>query len=355
MGSLFSKRAQMEGIAGPPQTFTLVEQRVEVETYESRRFEPDDPELVNFLDTNGYVVIKGVASSEQVANATDLLWKFLESDGIGMLRSDPRTWTQQRFQKVGSRSNGILAFKGIQQSDFLWYIRMLPRVKQPFARIFGTDDLLTSFDGGNIFRPWHAQSCEDRDDQSTKTECGWWHVDQGKLLRGRHAVQGLVTLKDVGPETGGFCVIPGSHRFHDELLEAIQMRGDKNFVFIPPSFRCLQEKQIMPVCQAGDMILWDSRTIHCNTPSLVHPSSQPMDALLRAVAYVCMTPTSMASPEVIAKRKLIFELGDGTNHWPHLIPYDVDECNREKVKNFDSVPIKQKQIIVGNEILQNII
>lgn len=342
MGSIFSKGRPniMEGIDGSP-TFTQ-EQRVEVEGHESPRFESDDPALVEYLDEHGYVVIKSVASAEEIETATRLLWKFLK-DQIGMMRTKPRSWTQVNFQNVGIRSNGILAFGGIQQSEFLWYIRLLPKVKEPFEKIFGTSDLITSFDGGNIFRPWHSYSA----DSNSKTECGWWHVDQGKLLRGRHAVQGLVTLQDVNTETGGFCVIPGSHRYHDELLEEINMRGEKNFVYIPSSFHALQEKQIMPFCRAGDLILWDSRTIHCNTPALVYPASKPTDSFLRTVAYVCMTPSSFASPEVIAKRKLIFELGDGTSHWPHIIPHDIDDQGREKVANIGNISKEQRDLIIG--------
>ncbi|CAM9360576.1 unnamed protein product, partial [Ectocarpus fasciculatus] len=289
------------------------EQRVDVQAAESPRFDSDDPDLVRYLDEHGYVVIKAVATPEEVSQATDLLWRFLESDKIGMKRGKPQTWTGKLFQNVGSRSNGILMYNGIQQSDMLWFIRMLPKVKESFAQIFGTDDLLTSYDGGNIFRPWHAKGAE----EYAKTEQGWWHVDQGHLLRGRHAVQGLVTLTDATAETGGFCVVPGSHKYHDELMDTLNRRSEKNFVFVPPSFHALQERQILPLCQAGDMVLWDSRTIHCNTSSLVQPTTLPKNELLRAVGYVCMTPASKATPEVIEKRRLIFEQGDGTTHWPH--------------------------------------
>ena len=350
MGSLFSKSTseKLPGIEGPAppgaQKFIREEQRVDIAAAESPRFDSNDPDLVRYLDEHGYVVIKAVASLEEVSRATDLLWKFLERDNIGMKRYDPHTWTGKQFQNVGSKSNGILMYNGIQQSDMLWYIRMLPKVKEAFAQVFGTNDLLSSYDGGNIFRPWHAKEAEDY----AKTEQGWWHVDQGHSLRGRHAVQGLVTLTNATAQTGGFCVIPGSHKYHDELMDTLNRRSAKNFVFIPPSFHALQERQIMPLCQAGDMVLWDSRTIHCNTSSLVSPTSLSKNKLLRAVGYVCMTPTSKATHEVIEKRRLIFELGDGTTHWPHIIPYEVD-ATREKVAKFDSLPLEQKKLIVGNE------
>merc|ERR1719326_2042181 len=42
-------------------------------------------------------------------------------------------------------------------------------------------------------------------------------------------------------------------------------------------------------CKAGDLILWDSRTMHANTCADAPPELDPHQ-LLRLTAYVCMTP-----------------------------------------------------------------
>ena len=47
----------------------------------------------------------------------------------------------------------------------------MPRVKEAFANILGDDNLLTSFDGANVFRPWKY-------DASWKTKQSWFHTDQ---------------------------------------------------------------------------------------------------------------------------------------------------------------------------------
>ena len=52
------------------------------------------------------------------------------------------------------------------------------------------------------------------------TQDGWWHVDQNAALparQGKVCVQGLVTYTAASAETGGLCLIPGSHRQHDDL------------------------------------------------------------------------------------------------------------------------------------------
>merc|ERR1711937_267831 len=91
------------------------------------------------------------------------------------------------------------------------------------------------------------------------------------------------------------------------------------------------------VCaKAGDLILWDSRCIHCNTPGIVETQSTGGHAgdidcmnfgsyddasaqveLLRVVGYVCMTPAAWAPNDILVKRKDAFINKVGTNHWPH--------------------------------------
>ena len=88
-------------------------------------------------------------------------------------------------------------------------------IKQVFSRIYQTDDLICSMDGGNIFRPWN--DAVEHDDRRTAN--GWYHVDQGKVLRGRHCIQGMLTLSNCSAMTGGFCCIPGSHLLHDSYID----------------------------------------------------------------------------------------------------------------------------------------
>ena len=74
----------------------------------------------------------------------------------------------------------------------MWFVRTRPKVKQAFSQVWGTDDLITSFDGCGVFRPWGFNP-------DWKTDGGWWHVDQNSRLSGGNGyecVQGLVNLFD---------------------------------------------------------------------------------------------------------------------------------------------------------------
>jgi hypothetical protein len=321
----------------------FVEQPLHIEEEEVPRFDVDDDSWLTYLEEKGYVVIANVANEVEIEEGKQLLWDFIQSK-CDMQRNNPDTWGDERFQKIGSPIAGILAYGGINQSKFLWHARLLPSVKTAFSKLYKTDDLLTSFDGGNIYRPWHYSRLPEGEFWMTQT--GWYHVDQGRKLRGFHCVQGLVSYKDANAQTGGFCVIPGSQKYHDELVDLASM-GDANFVKVPGSFHALKEKQILPKVKAGDLILWDSRCIHANTPSLIKPIDQLEDDLLRIVAYVCMMPSNLASEDVIRNRINIFESGKGSTHWPHVIPYT---CRAPETKTFElqNIDMEQKKLICGN-------
>lgn len=91
--------------------------------------------------------------------------------------------------------------------------------------------MLVSFDGGNVFRPWKHKL-------SWLTDSGWWHVDQnahlGPTRKGKVCVQGFVSLMDANEQTGGLCVIPGSHLQYDDLCQRNPFfKGHGDFLPIP--------------------------------------------------------------------------------------------------------------------------
>ena len=107
------------------------EQPVNIVPQVVERFEPDDPALKEYLMTHGFVVVKGVMNKTNIDSAKDKLWHFLD-ETAGMKREDQSTWTADRFEGVGMPNNGIMC-TGIGQTDFMWYVRLLPRVKVPSA------------------------------------------------------------------------------------------------------------------------------------------------------------------------------------------------------------------------------
>ena len=69
--------------------------------------------------------------------------------------------------------------------------------------------------------------------------------------------------------------------------------------------------------EAGDMMLWDSRTVHCSSPGLepAPASDAAAPSLIRAASLVCMMPRSRATDEVIAQRRVAVSSRTSTTNW----------------------------------------
>lgn len=272
-------------------------------------FECDDSAMVEYLHRYGYVVVRSVLKPADVEQAMSSLWDFMESEA-GWCESDPNSWTDESMQTLGCPKTGILNGHGVGQSELSWLMRTRPRTLRAFASVWGTNDLITSFDGICLFRPWHHYP------EHRRTSGGWYHVDQGRTKSGFACVQGLVSLLDANNHTGGLTVIPGSHqRFLDELVP--MMTGDRDYFRIPEGSSLLDEPRLLVKCSAGDLILWDSRTAHCSAPATDWPVSLP-SRLLRVAGYVCMVPKTFADKEVLTSRRLAYENKVTTTHWPHM-------------------------------------
>ncbi len=192
--------------------------------------------------------------------------------------------------RPGIRSHGVINTYGMGQSAFMWSIRSNRQVKRVYERLWNRSDLLVSFEGCGIFRDWSY-------DETWKTENGWNHVDQNPNSKpNRCCVQGFVSLTDQNESTGGLIVYPKSHLRFSELQGL--GNNSRDFVFIPSTHSIFDEGHAVGKlihCNAGDLVLWDSRSIHCNSPATVPKQRNGNVDLLRIVAYVSMSPTSLVS------------------------------------------------------------
>jgi ectoine hydroxylase-related dioxygenase (phytanoyl-CoA dioxygenase family) len=309
------------------------DRKLSITPLDAPRFHIDDPEqarqMLAHLDDHGFAVVASVADAGEIATAVSLFWDYAEQVRPGLRRGDAATWGDPWVG--GPHRYGVVG-GGLVHSDFLWHTRLLPAVRRAFALIWGDSDLLTSFDGGCAFRPCGAEP-------AWRVASGWWHVDQNALLgphrAGRAAVQGIVTYLDAGPATGGLCVVPGSHRAHAAVCAA--SAGSAPGVPLDPADPVLRAGGALVRARAGDLLLWDSRTVHCSAAPDAAAEDQAAAAagttgglaggsapaeLLRLVAYVCMVPRARAAPEALAARRAAFEAGAPATgcHWPDQAP-----------------------------------
>lgn len=291
---------------------------------------------MQYLEEHGYVVISSVADTDELRMAESLLFDFMRQNA-GWKREDPSSWTDESLNRVSADglANGIINKCGAGHSDLSWYVRTLPRVRQVFEHVWGTSELITSYDAFGLFRPWHSR-------KFMKTLGGWLHVDQ--CSPGKQCVQGLLSLYDQDHTTGGFTVIHGSHNRFNEV------RADhttaEEYIRLSEENAVWHEPRRIVHMRAGDVVLWDSRCVHCNSPAVDTPSA-PLDRLLRAVVYVCMTPKAMASPDIIEKRIEYYNMSKTTAHWPHKLFWCAG-FKREPPLDFESASEERRALIIGS-------
>ena len=122
------------------------------------RFKAGDSEGVSYLEEHGYVVIANALTGEQTTEALSLMWDYLEGLETGIDRNNRDTWDNDRWPTAVH--GGILPGHGIGHSAAQWYIRDVPAVKEAFAAVWDDDELLVSFDGMALWRPWtYNENC----------------------------------------------------------------------------------------------------------------------------------------------------------------------------------------------------
>eukprot|EP00026_Physarum_polycephalum_P011314 Phypoly_transcript_11528.p1 GENE.Phypoly_transcript_11528~~Phypoly_transcript_11528.p1 ORF type:complete len:304 (+),score=39.32 Phypoly_transcript_11528:238-1149(+) len=290
-----------------------------------------------------------MANEDELTHAHELFWKYFNLMFPNIKRDDMSTWKDDNWP-VWSET-GIISDKGIGQSELLWFVRMLPKVKRAYSHIWqGEQDLIVSFDAAGAARPPDFN-------KEWKTQGGWFHFDQnGYMKKGRQCVQGLLNILPSGEKDGGLCLVPKTHilfnKMFSERTDICQSSVMMDFVkltrpgFFPEIWNDPQYQPIKLCLDPGDFALWDSRTAHCN-----HPASclniTPEAKLRRLVAYVCMTPIwKVVNQKVLESRVKGFKNGKTTSHWPHEY--------QPRGGNFPDMPKptitqEMKELIVGKK------
>jgi hypothetical protein len=270
---------------------------------------------------HGFGVAADVANRSELVELGDLLWRFLESR-FGARRDDPGTW-EHLSARSGNESN-FLHTAGFTHSAFMWRARLLPRVRRAFAALWSPEDgdgddggpMLVSFDGAYLARPPPFAPARQIA----------LHVDQRAVHQpshGRVTFQAILLLTDAHPGTGGLVVVPGSHTDHQWLCERFDT-GTAHGHLMPVPTGTL-EPVWMPLARAGDLIVWDSRTVHGVSAPLfamtppARVSGEPDGGLLRIAAYISMRPPPpRVDEQLLQARRDAHGRGLGTAHWPHL-------------------------------------
>ncbi|MEL6345431.1 MAG: phytanoyl-CoA dioxygenase family protein [Myxococcota bacterium] len=267
----------------------------------NKRFSLDNVEgWTAFLHEHGYAVVADVLTKEQVSEAVTAMWGIMEALG-NVRRDDPRTWVASKMWPP-MLHGGMIQYLG--HTPVQWALR--EQCATVFSKYYDVpvDQLATSFDG-LCFMSGRRRY------QRRGDLISFLHTDQSPLRRGEWSIQGVVNLGDAGPDDGGLVVVPGTHREHEAFFTGHPRSDQKSDWYkLSDAEKAPYQDRALKVCaEPGDVLLWDSRTLHCNTVP-----TRPDAA--RICAYVCQLPQHRVPPHIRQKRQDAYDQRRTSSHHP---------------------------------------
>lgn len=265
---------------------------------------PEAKKVLDPIETEGYVVLPGIFSVEEADNEYRRMWDWIQTVVPSIRRNDPSTWRARGKNDAWPCSQRDMM--QLHQAGWVFSDMREAMASRVFETIYGTKALHSSKDGFTLQRP-----TEEEMDRSPND-----HYDQGFAKRGLQCIQGSVALTDQENEDGCFLCWPGSHRFHDEMMDARGPGGAReDFIILNQCERVwLREKGIEPKrvpVKRGDVILWRSDLVHKGAPPVGKRDN------FRGVVYICMLPAVLTPDHVYKQKREAYEQLQTGCHWPN--------------------------------------
>lgn len=273
------------------------------------------------LDKFGVAIIPKVLDAAQIKTMNDGAWAMLEAMtskfDVPLVRDAPETYAS--FYELQPNRNMLFKHLGVGHAQYVWDLRQNAAIADIFAKLWHCkpEDLHTSFDGlsfalppellqptaGGRVRGYHVKD--------------WMHCDQSFRTSDLVSVQSWVSGVDVQEGDGTLAVLEGSHTLHRRFAtEVLKTPASDDWYKLEPEevawYHAHGCPRVSIRCGAGDLVLWDSRTIHCGQGPLKGRATKNF----RHVVYVCMTPKKVTPPAIRKKRIAAFEKRRMTSHVP---------------------------------------
>ncbi|XP_055334184.1 uncharacterized protein LOC129585502 [Paramacrobiotus metropolitanus] len=253
-------------------------------------------EDLQFLETNGYLVLRGIIPAEDIDQLVQEALSYVRKTGINI--QDPSTWH--------------LMPQGLGVFD-IWHtptynrLRQHPLLYSVFAQLLKTGNLTVSVDRISLKAPCvdeqqAAQHADTNANLRLHTDLNFWHADPQQPV-----YQGGLCLQDCPVGGGGFFCVPGFHR--PEVIEQYKQRvesgeyGHPGSVKPPPRITFCRfwdqhlanaEKVEVPM-NKGDFVIWNNNLPHNggrNSLLMPWPADQAKNRLKnwRMHAFIMFVP-----------------------------------------------------------------
>ena len=312
-------KVKENGFCGRHKSLAVVPKNIEdpgnyIPSKSQKDYITDAANLKRTLKRYGVAIIKKVIH-EEILNMRSGFWDYFEHITsqweIPIQREDGKTWNQ--FYKLLPLHGMLMQHWGVGHSQHLWDLRQNEKIVQIFEVLWETKDLLVSFDGMSFAPPHEVTK------RGYYRENKWFHFDQAYNNTDFDSVQSWVTAYDVKPGDATLTFIEGSNSQRPYFVQHHDLSGKENWEKIKDEHidwfvsRGCRVQDI--VCEAGDMVFWDSRTAHAGKEAI----KQRDESNFRMVAYLCYTPRSLASDAALKKKEKALKELRTTTHTPHKV------------------------------------
>lgn len=270
--------------------------------------------IVNHMREHGYVVVNILSKTKAHKLKKEFeKWFFSLNKYV-----NTSSWNTMPDQILG-----IIKSYGIGQAEFMWKLRKNKDVKSIFRYLYDVDidtPLISSYDGVC----YHPKELAEKKENINL----WTHVDIHPKKHSNpkyQTFQSLINLEDNTHENdGAFSFCPKTHKLtYDFYKDLPHINNNDDFFRVPLHLIKSNNIDIYSVhVPKGCMVIWDSRTIHCNIPPNKTGKPNIHD---RLVAYVCMVPKYMVNKDTLEKLKLWKNTNRTTSHSPINPKVSIDD------------------------------
>ena len=269
------------------------------------------------LKLYGYTVIPNVYSKEEIEE----YWNEFNKWRTNVPELD------ELHSKIDY--NGIFKHHQVGHQRFAWLARTNPKILNIFKALWNTDELVTSFDGC-CYYPYEYKG-EDH---------FWIHTDQSSRKKDLSCYQSFLSLTNNSERT--FVVYKYSHLMHQNYFDIMNIDEPRDWNILNKDFvdKISDLKHILTV-NAGDLVIWDSRTFHQNTCGDENCVEE------RLVQYLCYLPkyNEKNNEKERKQRKNFYNKLRTTSHWPYPMNVVPTQPNTYNYYN------KDKEIFIDYESL----
>ena len=209
--------------------------------------------LADYYQQNGYVVVEGLVPREKVDALISRYDSEIGPSKAKFFRQNTSAYEVNRMTRAG---HVIQSFLDIHN------YKRFPEFRKLALDIYFCDELMsaltevTGSDRHNLMQSMLFDA-----NAATPPHQDWWYLDtvpNGNLLGA------WIALEDIQEDAGRFYVIPGSHRvkLHEE-----NMPHSEWLVSVKKFFDDNRQMVSAPALKKGDVLFWNSRTVHGALPT----------------------------------------------------------------------------------------